>query len=53
MRDFDLSKAKDMLLNYMKWREEFRVDTISKVIQTTLTILCKKNYCWCLFVYPG
>lgn len=31
MRDFDILKAKTMFLNYLKWREEFRVDTISKV----------------------
>ncbi|XP_002266497.2 phosphatidylinositol/phosphatidylcholine transfer protein SFH11 isoform X2 [Vitis vinifera] len=30
MRDFDILKAKTMFLNYLKWREEFRVDTISK-----------------------
>lgn len=31
MRDYDLTKAKDMYLNYLKWREEFHVDEISKV----------------------
>lgn len=30
MRDYDLTKAKDMYLNYLKWREEFHVDEISK-----------------------
>ncbi|KAL2472496.1 Phosphatidylinositol/phosphatidylcholine transfer protein SFH11 [Abeliophyllum distichum] len=30
MRDFDLMKAKDMFLQYLKWREEFRVDAIVK-----------------------
>ncbi|GMP95833.1 hypothetical protein CsSME_00044722 [Camellia sinensis var. sinensis] len=30
MRDFDLMKAKDMFLQYLKWREEFEVDTIVK-----------------------
>lgn len=31
MRDFDLMKAKEMFLNYLKWREEYRVDLINKV----------------------
>lgn len=31
MRDFDLSKSKEMFLNYLKWREDFGVDAISKV----------------------
>lgn len=31
MRDFDLMKAKDMFLQYLKWREEFHVDAIAKV----------------------
>ncbi|KAL7165092.1 hypothetical protein ACSBR2_040884 [Camellia fascicularis] len=30
MRDFDLMKAKDMFLQYLKWREEFEVDMIVK-----------------------
>lgn len=30
MRDYDLSKAKDMFLNYLKWREDYRVDAIPK-----------------------
>ncbi|GMP26986.1 hypothetical protein CsSME_00003185 [Camellia sinensis var. sinensis] len=30
MRDFDLMKAKDMFLQYLKWREEFEVDTTVK-----------------------
>ncbi|CAI9784454.1 unnamed protein product [Fraxinus pennsylvanica] len=30
MRDFDLMKAKDMFLQYLKWREEFHVDAIAK-----------------------
>ncbi|CAL5391072.1 unnamed protein product [Camellia sinensis] len=30
MRDFDLMKAKDMFLQYLKWREELEVDTIVK-----------------------
>ncbi|CAL1375821.1 unnamed protein product [Linum trigynum] len=30
MRDFDIPKAKDMFVNYIKWREEYRVDAIAK-----------------------
>ncbi|MCD9645852.1 hypothetical protein HAX54_035151 [Datura stramonium] len=30
MRDYDLTKAKNMYLNYLRWREEFRVDELSK-----------------------
>lgn len=30
MRDFDLMKAKEMFLNYLKWREEYGVDMIGK-----------------------
>ncbi|XP_051114896.1 phosphatidylinositol/phosphatidylcholine transfer protein SFH11 [Andrographis paniculata] len=30
MRDFHLVKAKDMFMQYIKWREEFHVDTITK-----------------------
>ncbi|KAF3681146.1 Phosphatidylinositol/phosphatidylcholine transfer protein SFH11 [Capsicum annuum] len=30
MRDYDLTKAKNMYLNYLKWREEFNVDELSK-----------------------
>lgn len=33
MRDFDLIKAKDAFLNYMKWRVDSKVDLISKVIK--------------------
>lgn len=32
MRDFDTAAAKDMFLKFIKWREDFRTDTISKVI---------------------
>ncbi|XP_042052877.1 phosphatidylinositol/phosphatidylcholine transfer protein SFH12-like isoform X4 [Salvia splendens] len=28
MRDYDLMKAKDMFVQYVKWREEMRIDTI-------------------------
>ncbi|KAB5564080.1 hypothetical protein DKX38_004134 [Salix brachista] len=31
MRDFDLSKAKDTFVKYLKWREEYGVDAILKV----------------------
>ena len=54
MRDFDILKAKTMFLNYLKWREEFRVDTISKVnfylpvcmflILVLLSIILKAKY---------
>ncbi|KAK4435031.1 Phosphatidylinositol/phosphatidylcholine transfer protein SFH11 [Sesamum alatum] len=30
MRDFDVMKARDMFVQYIKWREEFGVDTICK-----------------------
>ncbi|CAN0908501.1 Phosphatidylinositol/phosphatidylcholine transfer protein SFH11, partial [Linum grandiflorum] len=30
MRDFDIPKAKDMFVSYLKWREEYRVDAIAK-----------------------
>ncbi|CAN4077964.1 unnamed protein product [Withania somnifera] len=33
MRDYDLTKAKNMYLNYLKWREEFNVDEISKELK--------------------
>jgi len=31
MNDFDMTISKDMFLNYLKWRKEFRVDMIHKV----------------------
>lgn len=31
MRDYDMLKAKDMFVNFLKWREEFRVDMLPKV----------------------
>lgn len=31
MRDYDLLKAKDMFVQYVKWREEMRIDTILQV----------------------
>ncbi|KAL0329554.1 UNVERIFIED_CONTAM: Phosphatidylinositol/phosphatidylcholine transfer protein SFH11 [Sesamum radiatum] len=30
MRDFDVTRARDMFVQYIKWREEFGVDTICK-----------------------
>lgn len=36
MRDFDVSKAKEVFLNYLKWREDYGVEEISKA---TLPIL--------------
>lgn len=33
MRDYDLTKSKNMYLNYLKWREEFNVDEISKELK--------------------
>lgn len=35
MRDFDLSKAKEMLVNYLKWRECYKVDAIPKVVPSS------------------
>lgn len=31
MKDFDLIKAKEAFLNYLKWRREYDVDAICKV----------------------
>ncbi|XP_060211114.1 phosphatidylinositol/phosphatidylcholine transfer protein SFH11 [Lycium barbarum] len=33
MRDYDLIEAKNMYLNYLKWREEFHVDEISEELK--------------------
>lgn len=33
MRDFDLAKAKEAFLTYLKWREDYKVDAIPKVNQ--------------------
>lgn len=41
MRDFDLVRAKDMFMQYIKWREEFRVDAIYKVIKLALFYMTK------------
>lgn len=40
MRDFDLGKAKDAFLSYMKWRVDSKVDLISKVIKKIGTLVC-------------
>lgn len=37
MRDFDFSKAKVMYVNYLKWREDYGVDAIPKVISTAFS----------------
>ncbi|KAF5460854.1 hypothetical protein F2P56_020695 [Juglans regia] len=44
MRDFDLSKSKEMFLNYLKWREDFEVDTISKEFKFEEYSEVKKYY---------
>lgn len=33
MRDFDMLKSKEMFQNYLKWRKDFRVDVLSKVLK--------------------
>ncbi|KAF2299036.1 hypothetical protein GH714_030136 [Hevea brasiliensis] len=33
MRDFDLSKAKEMFVNYLKWREDYKVEAIPKAFK--------------------
>ncbi|KAK7367789.1 hypothetical protein VNO80_09807 [Phaseolus coccineus] len=35
MRDFDMSKSKEMFQNYLKWRNEFRVDLLPKEFNFT------------------
>ncbi|XAR54953.1 hypothetical protein NMG60_11030303 [Bertholletia excelsa] len=44
MRDFDLIQAKDMFLNYLKWREEFGVDVIVKEFKFEEYMEVKKFY---------
>lgn len=52
MRDFDMSKAKEMFVNYLKWREDFGVDTISKVNKTTLIwIIIMSENCVQFFLF--
>ncbi|CAK9160144.1 unnamed protein product [Ilex paraguariensis] len=44
MRDFDLIKAKEAFLNYLKWRKEFRVDAIIKVnANSVFVVVCTWN----------
>ncbi|GAV78542.1 CRAL_TRIO domain-containing protein/CRAL_TRIO_N domain-containing protein [Cephalotus follicularis] len=44
MRDFDLSKSKEMFLNYLKWREDYGVDAISKEFKYEEYPVVKKCY---------
>ncbi|KAF7828410.1 Phosphatidylinositol/phosphatidylcholine transfer protein SFH11 [Senna tora] len=44
MRDFDMLKAKEMFLNFLKWREEYRVDMIPKEFKFTEYTEVKKCY---------
>ncbi|CAN1174604.1 Phosphatidylinositol/phosphatidylcholine transfer protein SFH11 [Linum perenne] len=44
MRDFDIPKAKDMFVNYIKWREEYRVDAIAKEFKFEEIVEVKKYY---------
>ncbi|XP_062147255.1 phosphatidylinositol/phosphatidylcholine transfer protein SFH11 [Alnus glutinosa] len=44
MRDFNLSKAKEMFLNYLKWREDLGVDAIPKELMFKEYAEVKKWY---------
>ncbi|XP_065862243.1 phosphatidylinositol/phosphatidylcholine transfer protein SFH11 [Euphorbia lathyris] len=44
MRDFDLSKAKDMFVNYLKWRDDYKVDAIPKELKFEEYSKVKKWY---------
>ncbi|XP_020218168.1 phosphatidylinositol/phosphatidylcholine transfer protein SFH11 isoform X2 [Cajanus cajan] len=44
MRDFDVSKSKEMFQNYLKWRKEFRVDVLPKEFNFTEYNEVKKCY---------
>lgn len=44
MRDFNLFKAKEMFLNYLKWREDFGVDAIPKELMFKEQAEVKKSY---------
>ncbi|KAK4788212.1 hypothetical protein SAY86_019531 [Trapa natans] len=44
MRDFDFSKAKEMFVNYLKWREDYRVDAIPKEFKYEEHAEVKKCY---------
>ncbi|RZB78089.1 Phosphatidylinositol/phosphatidylcholine transfer protein SFH11 isoform A, partial [Glycine soja] len=44
MRDFDMSKSKEMFQNYLKWRKDFRVDVLPKEFNFTEYDEVKKCY---------
>ncbi|KAK2372293.1 Sec14p phosphatidylinositol transfer family protein [Trifolium repens] len=44
MNDFDMTISKEMFLNYLKWRKEFRVDMIHKEFKFTEYTEVKKCY---------
>ncbi|GMN32767.1 hypothetical protein TIFTF001_003839 [Ficus carica] len=44
MRDFDVAKAKEMFLNYLEWREDYRVDTIPREFRFEERERVKKCY---------
>ncbi|KAJ8769037.1 hypothetical protein K2173_024033 [Erythroxylum novogranatense] len=44
MRDFDLPKAKEMFVNYLKWREDYRVDAIPQEFKFEEFAEVKKCY---------
>ncbi|PSS04056.1 Phosphatidylinositol/phosphatidylcholine transfer protein [Actinidia chinensis var. chinensis] len=44
VRDFDVVKAKDLYLNYLKWRDEFKVDKIVKEFKFEESREVKKSY---------
>ncbi|KAL5551119.1 hypothetical protein UlMin_001295 [Ulmus minor] len=44
MRDFDLPNSKQAFLNYLKWREEYRVDAIIKEFKYEEHEKVKKSY---------
>ncbi|XP_058778204.1 phosphatidylinositol/phosphatidylcholine transfer protein SFH11 [Vicia villosa] len=44
MNDFDMTISKDMFLNYLKWRKEFRVDMIHEEFKFTEYTEVKKCY---------
>ncbi|KAK7406249.1 hypothetical protein VNO78_07872 [Psophocarpus tetragonolobus] len=44
MRDFDISKSKEMFQNYLQWRKEFRVDMLPKEFNFTEYDEVKKCY---------
>ncbi|KAK4262608.1 hypothetical protein QN277_028149 [Acacia crassicarpa] len=44
MRDYDMLKAKEMFLNFLQWREEFRVDMLPKEFKFTEYTEVKKCY---------